>query len=141
MTAMLQTVERQARQAHAAQLEELTGDDYIHHIERVVALVEGEEAKAVAWLHDVLEDTKVSADDLLAAGVSETVVEAVRVLTKAKPGPDVSPRGETPVVSGLYQDPPRWRERAGDGCEDSGSARSSAPDEPRGADCQHAATI
>jgi (p)ppGpp synthase/HD superfamily hydrolase len=91
MTAMLQSAERQARQAHAGQLEELTGDDYIHHVERVVALVEGDEAKAVAWLHDVLEDTTVSADDLLAAGVSETVVEAVRLLTKPKADPHVSP--------------------------------------------------
>jgi len=92
MTAMVQIAEREARQAHAGQREELTGDDYIHHVERVVALVEGEEAKAVAWLHDVLEDTEMSADALLAAGVSETVVEAVRALTKPKPkpGPDVS---------------------------------------------------
>jgi len=44
MTAMLQIAERQARQAHAGQLEELTGDDYIHHVERVVALVEGEDS-------------------------------------------------------------------------------------------------
>src|SRR6187402_2103897 len=91
MTAMSQTAERQARQAHAGQVEALTGDDYIHHVERVVALVGDDEAKAVAWLHDVLEDTKVSADDLLAAGVSETVVEAVRALTKATVGPHVSP--------------------------------------------------
>lgn len=70
MTAMLQTAERLARHAHAGQVEQLTGDDYIHHVERVVALVEGDEAKAVAWLHDVLEDTKVSADNLLAAGVT-----------------------------------------------------------------------
>jgi hypothetical protein len=53
---VVQIAERIARVAHAGQKEESTGDDYIHHVERVAALVDGDDAKAVAWLHDVIED-------------------------------------------------------------------------------------
>jgi (p)ppGpp synthase/HD superfamily hydrolase len=53
----LQLAERIARKAHAGQMDTVTGADYITHVERVVALVEGDEAKAVAWLHDVVEDS------------------------------------------------------------------------------------
>lgn len=77
--------ERIAREAHAGQREESTGDDYIHHIERVVALVEGDQAKAVAWLHDVLEDTPLTVADLRCAGISAPVVIAVELLTRTPP--------------------------------------------------------
>jgi (p)ppGpp synthase/HD superfamily hydrolase len=70
-----------ARKAHASQIEKLSGDPYIKHIERVVALVDGDEAKAVAWLHDIIEDTPTTAADLTAAGVSPAVVKAVVLLT------------------------------------------------------------
>jgi hypothetical protein len=39
--------------------------------------VEGEEAQIVAVLHDVIEDTSVTADDLRKAGFSEKLVAAV----------------------------------------------------------------
>jgi hypothetical protein len=78
----LPIAERIARQAHAGQTEESTGDDYIRHIERVVALVDGDEAKAVAWLHDALEDTDVSEGELRRAGIPEPVIDAVRLLTR-----------------------------------------------------------
>ena len=71
-----------ARVAHATQRDHLTGRPYIEHIERVVALVDGDDAKAVAWLHDVLEDTEMTFSDLLEAGISECVVDAVRLLTR-----------------------------------------------------------
>lgn len=75
--------ERIARQKHAGQTEESTGDEYIRHIERVVALVEGE-AKAAAWLHDVIEDTDTTAEYLLSAGISDRTVRAVLLLTRIK---------------------------------------------------------
>jgi (p)ppGpp synthase/HD superfamily hydrolase len=71
-----------ARQAHAAQEEPQTALPYITHVERVVQMVEGDDAKAVAWLHDVLEDTPVTAEDLWAAGISEEVLLAVQALTR-----------------------------------------------------------
>lgn len=82
---MLRLAEQLARAAHAGQIEKLTGHAYVQHLERVVALVEGDDAKAVAWLHDVLEDTPTTIADLLAAGVPEPIVDAVRVLTRTRP--------------------------------------------------------
>ena len=38
----------------------------------------------MALLHDVIEDSPVSAEELLQAGLPETVVTAVHVLTKKK---------------------------------------------------------
>jgi hypothetical protein len=72
-----------ARGAHLGQKEESTGDPYIHHVERVVALVDGNDTKAVAWLHDVLEDNPAwSAQRLMEAGISMRVVQAVSLLSR-----------------------------------------------------------
>ena len=79
---MVNNAERIALSAHAGQTERLTGAPYHHHLARVVALVDGDDAKAVAWLHDVLEDTAVTAEGLRAEGVSEAVIEAVNILTR-----------------------------------------------------------
>lgn len=79
VTAKAETI---ARAAHAGQKDTVNGDDYIRHVERVVARVEGEDAKAVAWLHDVLEDTSITEAGLRAAGIPESVVFSVTVLTK-----------------------------------------------------------
>lgn len=79
----LQIAEAIARAAHLGQFEESTGDPYIQHVERVVALVEGDEAKAVAWLHDVLEDNDdYDGQRLEAYGISPEVVAAVVILTR-----------------------------------------------------------
>lgn len=40
------------------------------------------ETQHVAWLHDLVEDTDVTGGDLFDMGYSETVVEAVLLLTK-----------------------------------------------------------
>lgn len=40
--------------------------------------------EAVAWLHDVLEDTNVTPEELIAEGIPEHVVEGVIALTKRK---------------------------------------------------------
>ena len=75
----LAMAERIARLAHSDRTRKL------HHVERVVALVEAahdEQVMAVAWLHDVIEDSEFTADDLLERGISAPVVEAVLVLTR-----------------------------------------------------------
>lgn len=36
---------------------------------------------AAAWLHDVIEDCGITADDLVKAGISQEVVAAVVLLT------------------------------------------------------------
>jgi len=70
-----------ATRAHAGQVDK-SGADYIGHPLRVMARVDGELARMAAVLHDVLEDTPVTAADLRAAGCPEQVVEAVEALTK-----------------------------------------------------------
>ena len=72
-----------ARKAHEGQLDK-AGVDYIEHPIYVASRVDTEEEKAVALLHDVIEDSPVSAEELLQAGLPETVVTAVQVLTKKK---------------------------------------------------------
>jgi (p)ppGpp synthase/HD superfamily hydrolase len=70
-----------ARTAHAYQKEVLTGDPYVLHLERVVALVHSEDEKAVAWLHDIIEDADVTVADLEAAGVDPAIIKAVVLST------------------------------------------------------------
>ena len=72
-----------ARKAHEGQLDK-AGVDYIEHPIYVASQVDTEEEKAVALLHDVIEDSHYTAEELLQAGLPETVVTAVQVLTKKK---------------------------------------------------------
>src|SRR5690606_3181553 len=59
---------------------------YIEHPRDVVRRVAGnEDAEAVAWLHDVLEDTSETEESLRAKGVSERIIAAVKAMTK-RPG-------------------------------------------------------
>ena len=58
------------------------GASYLDHASRVMEQMDTEEEKEVAILHDVVEDGTLSLKDLLDAGFSRTVVEAVGQLTK-----------------------------------------------------------
>lgn len=58
------------------------GRDYIHHPLRLMAKMTSDSEMAVALLHDVIEDSDITADDLLAEGIPSEVVEAVLCLTK-----------------------------------------------------------
>ena len=72
-----------AKKAHAGQVDK-AGVDYIQHPLYVASQVKTEQEKAVALLHDVLEDSDITAADLLAYGLSNEVVTAVQTLTKKK---------------------------------------------------------
>jgi (p)ppGpp synthase/HD superfamily hydrolase len=72
---------RIAREAHAGQMD-LSGRPYIDHPLRVMGRVHGEHAQMAAVLHDVVEDTDVTPDDLRAAGCPQPVVTAVIALSK-----------------------------------------------------------
>ena len=72
-----------ARKAHAGQVDK-AGIDYIQHPLYVASQVKTEQEKAVALLHDVLEDSDITVADLLAYGLSNEVVTAVQTLTKKK---------------------------------------------------------
>ena len=70
-----------AKQHHEGQTDK-AGKPYIEHPLRVMNQVESEEEKIVAVLHDIVEDTDISLDDLRNEGFSEEVVSAVECLTK-----------------------------------------------------------
>ncbi len=75
-----------AAKAHEGQTEK-DGQPYILHPLRVMNSVEGEEAKIAAVLHDVIEDTEITEEDLRREGFSETVLAAVLCLTHRKSEP------------------------------------------------------
>ena len=70
-----------AREAHRGQTDK-AGEDYSGHLERVAARVEGDGARAVAWLHDVLEDTTATSATLAQAGFADDVIRDVEQLTR-----------------------------------------------------------
>lgn len=72
-----------ATEAHAGQVRKFTGEDFISHPVAVAAMVEGEDAKAVALLHDVLEDTKVTSEELYKEDFPTIVIKAVEDLTRS----------------------------------------------------------
>ena len=69
-----------ATKAHEGQYDK-SGVPYIEHPKHVAEGVHGDIAKATAYLHDVIEDTDVTAEDLRRDGIPEEVVEAVIMLT------------------------------------------------------------
>ena len=70
-----------ATAAHAGQTDK-AGAPYSGHLERVAARCTDPVVKTVAWLHDVLEDTDVSADDLATLGISDEVIKAVVLMNR-----------------------------------------------------------
>lgn len=72
-----------AAKAHTGQIDK-AGQPYILHPIQVMLRVTGAEARIVAVLHDVVEDSEFTLENLRAEGFSETVLEAVEALTKRK---------------------------------------------------------
>ncbi|HEU3761031.1 TPA: GTP pyrophosphokinase [Streptococcus pneumoniae] len=72
-----------AKKAHFGQTDR-AGIDYIKHPETVASFVTTDEEKAVAYLHDVIEDTTLTLLDLKKEGFSKNIIEAVNILTKKK---------------------------------------------------------
>lgn len=69
--------------AHAGQVDKAT-EPYILHPLRVMLSVSVTDERIVAVLHDVIEDTDITAKDLLADGFSTRVVDAVVTLSKTE---------------------------------------------------------
>lgn len=76
-----------AEKAHQGQLDKI-GRPYIDHPRRVAARLDTPDAKAAALLHDVIEDSDLTADDLRAEGIPPGVVHAVVLLTRRADVPD-----------------------------------------------------
>lgn len=72
------------RVAHAGQIDKL-GRTYLqHHLEPVAAKLaeRGDQAEMAGLLHDVLEDTWVTADDLRGMGIPDEVITAVEAVSR-----------------------------------------------------------
>lgn len=72
-----------AARAHAGVADD-QGEPYLLHPIRVMLGVEGETARIVAALHDVVEDADVTFDDLTAEGFSAEVLAALKLVTHEK---------------------------------------------------------
>ena len=72
-----------AKKAHLGQIDK-AGEDYIKHPEKVASFVKTDEEKAVAYLHDVIEDTELTLEDLYEYGFSKEILEAVDIITKKR---------------------------------------------------------
>ncbi|MGH3761379.1 HD domain-containing protein [Actinophytocola sp.] len=73
-----------ARRAHEGQLDK-SGRPYIAHPLRVMGHVKGEHERMTAVLHDVVEDTGVTLEDLTAVGCPAEVLAAVAAISR-RPG-------------------------------------------------------
>lgn len=85
---LVQVAEEIARRAHEGQVDK-AGAPYIEHPRRVAeraSILAGpdlrEAAAAAAWLHDVVEDTPLTLEELAVAGIPARVLEAVELVTK-----------------------------------------------------------
>lgn len=69
-----------AQEAHKDQFDK-GGNPYIEHPLHVASMVDKMELKIIAVLHDTLEDSEMTAEDLIREGFPEKIVEAIVVLT------------------------------------------------------------
>jgi len=79
------TAKQIASRAHSGQYRKDGYTPYVNHPAAVAQRLgrEDDEVVAVAWLHDVLEDTAETSETLRAAGIPNSVIHAVEVLTRA----------------------------------------------------------
>ena len=73
-----------AQKAHAGQTRKDKKTPYFEHVKEVASRVSGWDLKTVAILHDTIEDTVITAEDLLRVGFPKKIVAAVVALTKPK---------------------------------------------------------
>ena len=77
---MLEKAVKLAEKAHAGQVDK-GGQPYILHAKRVMERCGTEEEKITAILHDVMEDTPYTPDDLRREGFSEEILASLLCLT------------------------------------------------------------
>ncbi len=71
-----------ATEAHKGQKDK-GGNDYINHPLTVAKSMETDDEIIVALLHDVVEDTDTTIDDLKEAGFNDNVLNALATITKS----------------------------------------------------------
>ena len=72
--------------AHAGQVD-LAGNPYYEHPVHLAEQMDDEATTCAALLHDVIEDTDTTLDDMTLAGMPDAVVEAVGLLTHKRGTP------------------------------------------------------
>ena len=72
-----------ATTAHQGQFDK-AGKPFILHPQAVASMVNTDEEKAVAWLHDTIEDSDFTELDLIERGIPRQVVDGVIAMTKVK---------------------------------------------------------
>ena len=77
---------RIAFQAHKDQIDK-TGMPYVFHPFHLAEQMKDEISTSVALLHDVVEDTDITFDELKELGISETVISSLKLLTHDKSVP------------------------------------------------------
>lgn len=82
----IETAIRIALDAHQGQVDK-GGETYILHPLRLMGQANTKEERIVALLHDVVEDSSYTLDDLRKQGFSDSVIDALECLTK-KEGED-----------------------------------------------------
>lgn len=70
-----------AQSAHAKQVDK-TGSPYLLHVMRVMHRGQTEDEKICGLLHDVVEDSATTFEDLQNAGFPDHIIAALRCLTK-----------------------------------------------------------
>lgn len=78
---LIETSLRIALRAYAGKTDK-SGREYILHPLRVMAKMETDLEMSAALLHDVIEDSDITPEELLAEGIPAEVVEAVQHLTR-----------------------------------------------------------
>ena len=78
---LLELAEQIATTAHKGQVDK-AGIEYINHPKTVASFCQTVDAKIVGWLHDVVEDTNVTFDDLELIGFDDYLIEALKCVTK-----------------------------------------------------------
>jgi len=84
MSELVLKAKQYATVAHMGQFRRDGVTPYIKHPERVVEILAGKDevTRAVGWLHDVIEDTTTTYQDLQDEGFHSEIVNAVVLLTR-----------------------------------------------------------
>lgn len=113
-----------ATAAHEGQIDK-AGRPYIEHPAHVAAALAGQGAdeviQAAAWLHDVVEATPLTFDDLAAHGVAPQIIDALRLLTHDKSVPYMD------YIRAIGANPMARAVKLADLCHNSDLSRIAAP--------------
>ena len=96
-----------ATKAHEGQVDK-GGNPYILHPQAVASSLDSTENKIVAYLHDIVEDTDITLDDLEKMGFTYRIVNSIRILTKSK---DIS---YDDYLKSVKKDSNAWRVKMAD---------------------------